>query len=77
MSLVEDVERTLGFRLPSLMRRLYTEVGNGHFGPMWGLLRLRHLAPSLEAWLSDWLEQPWPTVRFDDPVALAASGAGT
>jgi hypothetical protein len=158
MELVENVERTLGFRLPNLMRRLYTEVGNGHFGPMWGLLRLRQaegedlwqpwvsemsvegwfivnrdveevhgprpyywpdfperslrivdgdqftsywldcstesgrifiddadkygdgytfetLAPSLEAWLNDWLEQPWPTLRYDDPVGLAASVA--
>jgi hypothetical protein len=160
MDVVEEIERTLGFRLPTLMRRLYTEVGNGQFGPNWGLLRLRQaegediwepevsemsvegwflvhrdmekvhgpkpddwpefpegslliseggclvnywldcatehgrvfvddgdkygqgyefetLSPTLEAWLTRWLDQPWPTLRYDDPEGLAASVAGT
>jgi hypothetical protein len=34
------VEAQLGFRLPALLRRLYTEVGNGGFGPVFGLLPL-------------------------------------
>jgi SMI1 / KNR4 family (SUKH-1) len=34
-------ERELGVRFPSLLRRLYTEVGNGGFGPGPGLVGLR------------------------------------
>jgi hypothetical protein len=30
---VENAERTLGLRLPELLRRVYTEVANGGFGP--------------------------------------------
>jgi hypothetical protein len=37
---VASVETRLGFRLPKLLRRLYTEVGNGGFGPVFGLLPL-------------------------------------
>jgi hypothetical protein len=33
-------EAQLGFRLPELLRRLYTEVGNGGFGPVFGLIPL-------------------------------------
>ena len=35
-----DAEAALGFRLPELLRRLYLEVGNGGFGPGFGLLPL-------------------------------------
>ena len=33
-------ERRLGFRLPLLMKRLYREIGNGGFGPGYGLIGL-------------------------------------
>ena len=33
-------EAQLGFRLPESLRRLYAEVGNGGFGPVFGLLPL-------------------------------------
>jgi hypothetical protein len=39
-ALAEQIERTegkLGFNLPALLARLYTEVGNGGFGPGYGL----------------------------------------
>ena len=39
---VDHVERQLGFRLPSLVRRLSTEVADGGYGPDWGINRLRH-----------------------------------
>lgn len=39
---VEEAERLLGCPLPVLLRRLYLEVGNGGFGPGYGLLGLRH-----------------------------------
>jgi len=35
-----DAEAALGFRLPGLLRTLYVEVGNGGFGPVFGLLPL-------------------------------------
>jgi hypothetical protein len=33
---VEESEALLGFPLPSFVRRLYTQVGNGGFGPGYG-----------------------------------------
>jgi len=32
-----EAEKALGFRLPVLLRRLYLEVGNGGFGPNYGV----------------------------------------
>ena len=37
---LDGSERRLGFRLPGLLSRLYLEVGNGGFGPGYGLLAL-------------------------------------
>jgi SMI1/KNR4 family protein SUKH-1 len=37
---VAEAEAVLGHPLPSLLRRLYLEVGNGGFGPGYGLLGL-------------------------------------
>jgi hypothetical protein len=37
VKVLEDAERRLGFPLPPLLRRLYTEIGNGGFGPGHGL----------------------------------------
>lgn len=34
---VDAAEVALGFAIPPLLRRLYTEVGNGGFGPNYGL----------------------------------------
>jgi hypothetical protein len=34
---VDAAEAALGFAIPPLLRRLYTEVGNGGFGPNYGL----------------------------------------
>jgi hypothetical protein len=37
---LEAAETALGFRLPEFMRQLYLQVGNGGFGPGYGLLEL-------------------------------------
>ncbi|MEZ5992162.1 MAG: SMI1/KNR4 family protein [Planctomycetota bacterium] len=37
---LEEAERRLGFALPTLLRRIFREVGNGGFGPAYGLLGL-------------------------------------
>lgn len=37
---VDEAERRMGVALPPLLRRVYTEVGDGGFGPEFGLPRL-------------------------------------
>jgi hypothetical protein len=44
---INKAERQLGLRLPSTLRAVYREIGNGGFGPGYGLLPLR-LDPSLD-----------------------------
>jgi len=38
---VTEAENLIGYPLPPLLRRLYLEVGNGGFGPGYGILGLR------------------------------------
>src|SRR5690242_3913384 len=38
-------ERRLGFTLPALLKRLYAEIGNGGFGPGYGLIGLTNGGP--------------------------------
>ncbi|MET7423153.1 hypothetical protein [Dactylosporangium sp. NPDC005555] len=45
-AVVAEAEELIGRPLPSLLRRLYLEVGNGGFGPGYGLLSLRDLHQS-------------------------------
>ncbi len=40
LSAVLEAERTIGFQLPPFLRSLYLDVGNGGFGPSYGLLGL-------------------------------------
>ena len=40
-AIVEDIQRNLGFPLPILVQRLYTEVADGGYGPSYGIIRLR------------------------------------
>ena len=37
---VREAEAVIGYKLPRLLRRLYLEVGNGGFGPGYGVLGL-------------------------------------
>lgn len=39
-ALVTAAEARLGFRLPPLLHRLYTQVGNGGYGPGYGIIGL-------------------------------------
>jgi hypothetical protein len=41
-----QAEAQLGFVLPTLLRRIYLEVGNGGFGPGYGLLPLNNISPN-------------------------------
>ncbi|MFJ8160527.1 SMI1/KNR4 family protein [Streptomyces sp. NPDC096136] len=45
----DRAERTLGFALPPLLAALYTRVGDGGFGPEYGLLPLRRAMAEYEA----------------------------
>jgi len=42
---IADDEKRLGFTLPPLMKRIYIEIGNGGFGPGYGLIGLTNGAP--------------------------------
>ncbi len=33
---IDEAERSVGFSFPSLLRRMYTEIGNGVWGPSYG-----------------------------------------
>lgn len=35
---LQVAERAIGFELPKLLRRIYLEVGNGGFGPVYGII---------------------------------------
>ena len=37
LAVVEAAEQSLGFYLPHLLREIYTQVGNGGFGPGYGI----------------------------------------
>jgi len=68
---LEDFERESGIRLPKILRRIYAEVGDGGFGPDWGINPLRGTSEmSVEVW--DHLErQEWeqgPPAGWPDPL---------
>ena len=42
---IANDERRLGFPFPPLMKRLYAEIGNGGFGPGYGLIGLTNGVP--------------------------------
>jgi hypothetical protein len=48
LKVVEEAEASLGFRLPSLLREMYTQVGNGGFGPGYGIFGLADGAPAYD-----------------------------
>ena len=59
---VEAVERKLGYPLPPLLKRIYTEVANGGIGPpLYGLNALEELYSG--AGYPE-VESPWPGVKI-------------
>lgn len=42
---VQKAEKRLGFALPDFLKRIYTEVGNGGFGPAYGLIAIGKSLP--------------------------------
>lgn len=60
---VAKVEASLGFRLPAELRQLYLEIGDGNFGPFFGIRRLSNWAKDYLKLRSDLLAErghPWP-----------------
>jgi len=52
---LEIAEKKLGFELPSLLRILYLQIGNGGFGPGYGLIGLNDMgAKNYHSNLVDW-----------------------
>jgi hypothetical protein len=43
--LIASDEKCLGFLLPPLLKRIYSEIGNGGFGPGYGLIGLTNGVP--------------------------------
>ncbi|MEW1634006.1 SMI1/KNR4 family protein [Streptomyces sp. NPDC093801] len=54
----DRAERVLGFALPPLLAALYTGVGDGGFGPEYGLLPLREAMAAYEAGRAS--DRGWP-----------------
>jgi hypothetical protein len=38
---IDEAENKLGFKLPQLLKDIYTQIGNGGFGPGYGLYQLQ------------------------------------
>jgi hypothetical protein len=72
---VDAAERALGFPIPPLLRRLYTEVGNGGFGPKYGLEGVPTVPPApgradIVALYEQYSEPPPETPVFQWPRGL-------
>jgi hypothetical protein len=67
----EDIaaaESRLGFELPALLRRIYTEIGNGGFGPGYGLVGL---GGGHDGWVGGDLESLYVSNRQNPPGGIA------
>lgn len=53
-----ELEHRFGRPLPDLLRQLYTEVGNGGYGPGYGLCGAQDVAERSLAWLEMYGEPP-------------------
>ncbi|WP_406000834.1 SMI1/KNR4 family protein [Streptomyces sp. NBC_00829] len=69
LAAVMEAERTIGFPLTPLLRRLYLEVANGGFGPPQGILGVRGGAPQ-----ADWNDLAELYQEGPDPSGLIPAG---
>jgi len=59
MADINAAEEQLGFSLPPLVRDLYTQVGDGGYGPGYGLDRLAEVVEMSQEFVTDGPD-PWP-----------------
>jgi hypothetical protein len=64
---LSEAEERLGFELPATLRNLYTLVGNGGYGPAYGLLGLTEGAVNARGLDSVSLYESFRQVDPDDP----------
>jgi hypothetical protein len=60
-------ERRLGFALPPLMKRIYIEIGNGGFGPAYGLIGLSNGVPDCDGMTAPELYELFRGSSTDEP----------
>lgn len=65
---LEAVEASLGFTLPTIVRRISTEIADGGFGPAWGINRLKHPSqlPFGPHWMVEMSVESWHKLYRDD-----------
>ena len=64
---IADDEKRLGFTLPPLMKRIYIEIGNGGFGPGYGLIGLTNGAPDDTGKIAPEIYNQLRSADRDDP----------
>lgn len=64
LSELQDLETELGFKFPPLLIRIYTEIGNGGFGPGYGLYSISEAKQLYLDFMADpeneWEKGTWP-----------------
>ena len=73
---IEDAEASLGVALPPLLRRLYVEIGNGGFGPGYGVLGLVGGATDSRGHSAIDLHRRWPTETTEVLLPICHWGCG-
>jgi len=63
---IRAAEHALGFALPAFLKKLYTSVGNGGFGPGFGLVGLQGGYVSADHSLVDWYHSVRAADRAED-----------
>jgi hypothetical protein len=60
---IREIEKELGFQFPDLLFKVYSEIGNGGFGPGYGLYRIEDAKKNYLEWMSD-PENEWEKGTF-------------
>ncbi len=60
---IKGIEKELGFKFPDLLVKIYTEIGNGGFGPGYGLYDIDEAKKNYLEWMSD-PEKEWEKGTF-------------
>jgi hypothetical protein len=55
---IDDAENKLGFKLPLLLKDIFTQIGNGGFGPGYGLYNLSRMIEVYQNYMND-TEKKW------------------